>query len=354
MQFEELEEFCKKLEVFPIAVVKMLKVIKKEAFTLEEVTEIISSELALSTKMLRIANSAFFGRSGPVNTINDAFMLLGANTAKNLALAFSIKKVLTIRDSIFDFDYFWRNSITAGIASELLARIVRYSKKNEYFLTGFLQDIGIIVLYNHDPETYKSILEEKKHTGEKLYLIEQETLSLNHQDAGSYLLKSWDFPESIYHPISMHHNPGDSHYVGDGTLLLLSTLDIADLVRNIYYGPDKSRKIAELYSKCSEKYSLRPEKIDYYINMAGKETMSMLSFFDLDPAGTKSYSEILKEENELLMQKLGMEIEETADKASDEGEYNEIDEEEELQDIRNRVLINERLREEVWKQDSGQ
>ncbi len=358
MQFEDLEEFCKKQEVFPIAVVKMLKEIKKEAFSLEEVTEIISGELSLSVKILKIANSAFYGRASQVKTINDAFMILGANTIKNLALAFSLKKVLTIRKSVFDFDYFWRNSITAGIASELLARIVRYSNNNEYFLAGFLQDIGIIVLYNHDPKTYKEILERKKETGAKLYLIEQEALSLNHQDAGCYLLKAWKFPESIYQPISMHHSSADLSNISDGTLLVIKTLNIADLVRDIYYGNDKSRRIAELYRKCSEEFLLRSEKIDHFLYMAGKETLNMLGFFDLDPAYSKSYSEILTEENELLMEKLGMEIEQPADKESDEAEDADEEEEkseaEELENIRKLVITNEQLREEVWEQDNSQ
>jgi len=142
MQFEDLEEFCKKQKVFPIAVVKMLEAIKKETFSLEEVTEIISGELSLTVKVLQLANAAYAGRTSKAKTLNEAFMILGANKIKNLALAFSIKKVLTIHESVFDFDYFWRNSITAGIASELLARTVRYSKNNEYFLTGFLQDVG--------------------------------------------------------------------------------------------------------------------------------------------------------------------------------------------------------------------
>ena len=352
MQFEDLEEFCKKQEVFPIAVVKMLTAIKKETFSLEEVTEIISGELSLSVKVLKIANSAFYGRASQVKTINEAFMILGANTIKNLALAFSLKKVLTISKSVFNFDYFWRNSITAGIASELLARIVRYSKNNEYFLSGFLQDIGIIVLYNHDPKTYKEILEKKKETGEKLYLIEQEVLSLNHQDAGCYLLKAWKFPESIYQPISMHHSSADSNSISDRTLLVIKTLNIADLVRDIYYGNDKSRKIAELYSKCSEEFSLKSLKIDHFLYMAGKETLNMLGFFDLDPAYSKSYLEILTEENELLMQELGMEIEQTADKENDEDEKKS--EAEELEDIRKLVITNEQLREEVWEKNESQ
>ncbi len=91
--------------------------------------------------------------------------------------------------------------------------------------------------------------------------------------------------------------------------------------------------------------------------MAGKETLNMLGFFDLDPAYSKSYSEILTEENELLMQKLGMEIEQPADKESDEDEDEDEDEEkseaEELEDIRKLVITNEQLREEVWDQDTG-
>jgi hypothetical protein len=154
----------------------------------------------------------------------------------------------------------------------------------------------------------------------------------------------------------MHHTSADLSNVSDGTLLVIKTLNIADLIRDIYYGNDKSRRIAELYRKCSEEFFLRAERIDRFIYMAGKETLNMLGFFDLDPAYSKTYSEILTEENESLMQKLGMEIEQPADKESDEAEDAEEEEKseaEELEDIRKLVITNEQLREEVWDKDTG-
>ncbi len=301
MKVEDLTVFCRKLPAFPVAMVKLLEAIKKDAFTVEEISEIISSDLALSTKMLQIANSAFYGRVTPANTINDAFMIIGLKTAKNLVLALSLNRILTVRSSDFDFDLFWRNSIAAGIASELLARIVRYSINNEYFLSGFLQDIGVIILYKHDPDTYKKVFEEKERTGDKLFLFEQRILSLDHHEAGSFILKMWGFPESIYGPISTHHDSGDMMYMDKDIFMVLNTLDVSDLVCDIYYGSKKSRKISELYNKCTEKFSLKAQDIDYFVDRVGKESVNYFSFFDVNPAGTRSYSEILRDENEHLM-----------------------------------------------------
>ncbi len=300
MKLEDLDISYKKLPTLPAVAVNVLKTMKKDAFNIGEISEVISADLALSAKMLRVANSAFYGRTTPVESISDALMIMGIKTAKNLALTFSLVEMLTIKESGFDFKFFWKNSITAGIASELLSEMLYYTKSEEYFLLGFLQDIGILLLYHHDPSTYAKIIERKKETGDKLYLIEQEVIGLDHQEAANYVLKIWDFPESIYLPVSAHHNPQILIDTTRDITMAVNILNIADLVRDIYYGTEKSRKITELYSY-TEKFSLKAEDIDNFMDTVGKRTMDVLELFGVDQSGVKSYMEIIKEENEKLI-----------------------------------------------------
>ncbi len=348
MKLEDLEISCKKLPTFPVVAVKVLKTMKKDAFNIGEISDIISADLAFSAKMLRVANSAFYGRTAPVRTINDALMIIGIETAKNLALTFSLIDTLTIKDSDFDFEFFWKNSITAGIGAELWSKMLGYPRDNEYFLLGFLQDIGILILYNHDPLTYAKIFGEKKKTGEKLYLIEQQALSLDHQDAGGYVLKIWDFPESIYLPVSAHHNPQILMDTTGDITMAVNILNIADLVRDIYYGTEKSRKIAEFYNY-TEKFSLKVEDIDDFVDTVGKRTMDVLEFFGVDQAGVKSYMEIIKEENEKLM------INNTLNEPGDNIDGNTVapvqNKDQAEDDIRQLLMTNERLREVVSKEN---
>ncbi len=336
MKLEDLGTSYKKLPTFSPVALKMLKMIKRDTFTVEEISDIISSDVALTAKVLRVANSPFFRRVMPVKTVYDAFMVIGQETAKYLALSFSIMEMLTIKSRGFDSMYFWKNSLTTGVAAEILATMLNHFRAHEFFFIGFLQDLGVLTLYNHAPDTYKKILEEKARTGDKIHLVEQRMLGLDHQDAGNYICRIWDFPESIYLPISAHHNPQSLSNVNGDILKAAKILNVADLMSDIYYGREKSGKIAELYNICTHRFSLKAEDIDRFGDIVGKDMKKVLEFFDIKSSGAKSYAEIIREANKELTQVNGS-------CAANEGI---ADKEDTGEDIRQLIITNERLREE--------
>ncbi|MBW6520526.1 MAG: HDOD domain-containing protein [Desulfoarculaceae bacterium] len=141
----------------PAIALRILEVVKQDDASFEELARIIQVDQALTTKILQIANSSFYGMANKVNTIEKALSLLGLNVTKNIALSFVIAKEITGPEcGGFNFHYFWRRAVTCAVGAELPASLLRY-KNEDLFVSTLLQDIGILVMYLSRPEEYQPV-----------------------------------------------------------------------------------------------------------------------------------------------------------------------------------------------------
>ena len=157
-----------KLPSPPAIAVRILEAVNKEETSYEELGRIISTDPALSTRILKVANSSFYGLPSRVDTIQRAMAILGCNALKNIALSFVIaKEMRTESTEGFDFEFFWKRSVTAGVSAGLIASLIG-NKSDDIFVTALLQDIGIVMMYLCKPDRYLKVLDEKKATGKPL------------------------------------------------------------------------------------------------------------------------------------------------------------------------------------------
>ncbi len=286
-----------KLPSPPAIAVRILEAIDNDESSFDELGRIISNDPALSTRILQAANSPFYALPSKVDSIQRAMAVLGCNALKNIALSFVIAKELrATSQEDFNFDLFWKRSVTAAVSADLIASLIG-RKSDEIFVTALLQDIGIVVMYLCKPDDYVKVLDEKKANGYPIAIVENNIFGFNHQDAGMEVLKSWGLPPTIYQPIGHHHF--DLNEAGDFTdqeiMLMLS-----DKISAVYHGNHSAGKIREIKELVSFHYQVDETQIETMIDAVAERSVQAMSLFEIDPGRMKPFSIMLQEANEEL------------------------------------------------------
>jgi diguanylate cyclase (GGDEF)-like protein len=282
----------------PVIAAQILNTIQDEESSLDDLEQVISADPALTSKLLRIANSAFYSLPYEVSNVNRALSILGTNVIKNIALSFVIASDLRgEEESLFNFDYFWRRSVTAAVAAELVIDLLQEKDEN-IFVTALLQDIGILIIYLSKGREYTAALEQSALNRETdLISLEREMYQYDHQLLGGTLLDNWGIPQCIVKPVLYHHEPNLAPEEDKRTC---SVLYVANLISAIYSGTDTAANVQELQTKMSDYFNISEEQTRTLVDDVAKKSLDILNIFEIDPGQMKPYSQMLQEANDEL------------------------------------------------------
>lgn len=177
---------------------------------IDTLVEIVSLDPALSAKLLRIANSSFYAHQAKTENIQQAVVMFGWEGALNHALSFSLVGEMKDNDDGLDYSFYWKRSLATAVASRCLAGATGYRMKEELFLPGLLQDIGMLAIDNVHPDLYSGI-RAKQHDHKYLINFEKDRLGFDHALVGSWLLNKWGIPEKITELVAMSHGENLEH-----------------------------------------------------------------------------------------------------------------------------------------------
>jgi putative nucleotidyltransferase with HDIG domain len=174
-----------------------------------QVGEAISRDPALSSKVLRMANSAFYGFPRKIATIHSAIVVLGFANIRNIVLTTSVAGMLPPRDDglLFDRVAFWQHSLACGITSKLLAQKMGMKNLEEAFLWGLLHDLGKVVLDGCFREEFHLIVRLAREKGLLLRDAEEAVLGFDHAAAGGVVAEKWNLPPALIKAVRFHHDP---------------------------------------------------------------------------------------------------------------------------------------------------
>ena len=197
-----------KLPTLPGVAIKILEAIQRETPNLKEISEIISSDAPLSARVLRVANSPFYGLSNKITSVHQAMVYLGLNTVKNLALSFSLlREFAPNKKGSFDYVQFSKDSLIGAVAAKLLTEKTNRQHGEDAFFLGLLQNIGILIMAVSMPAEYEKVICEAASSASPLHEIENKLLEINHMQVGAFVTDSWGMPASFRVPIGFHHSP---------------------------------------------------------------------------------------------------------------------------------------------------
>ena len=244
------------LPTLPGIAIKLLQAVQKKEPNISEIGKILSNDVALTAKILKLVNSSFYSLSSRITTVDHAIKLLGLNTVKNLALSFSLitglqkKGVRTI-----NYNQFWKDSLLGAIAAKLLANKIDPNSAEDAFFMGLLQDIGSLALACCMPEQYGVVLSEANNQVARYHQAENQHLGLNHMEVGEYLAKSWGLPETFYIPIGHHHAPQTLSNNNRDCTERTKMLHLSSLYIDVFNTSDMNIQMGTIDHFCKE-YSL--------------------------------------------------------------------------------------------------
>lgn len=282
----------------PTIAAQILKTIQNKESSLNDLEKIISMDPALTSKLLRIANSAFYALPYEISNVNRALSILGTNVIKNIALSFVFAGNLRGEtDSSFDFEYFWRRSVTAAVAAELVTGLLQ-EKDEDIFVTALLQDIGVLIMFLSKGREYVATLEQcSMDRATDLIGAERKMYQFDHQQLGCTLLENWGIPQSIVRPIRYHHEPD---LAPDKDRRTSSVLYVANLLSAIYRGTETAQNVRELQTKMADFFNITADQTRTLLDNVAEKSVDILKIFEIDPGQMKPYSQMLQEANDEL------------------------------------------------------
>jgi HD-like signal output (HDOD) protein len=231
------------------------KAINDPKVTNQKIAQIISSDQSSAFKVLKVANSPFYGFRGGVDTISQAIMYLGTTEIRNIVFSITIMKMFSKEKKIAGFSpvELWAHSIGVGIITRAIGKVVSEQKIENYFLAGILHDIGKIILLQFAHEEYQEVLKYVKNNNCIISKAEQEILGFDHSRIGFLLAEKWGLPQPIKDVILFH----STGIAADASRNIVASVHIADIAARILkFGYAGDQLIPEPNSKVWEFFTL--------------------------------------------------------------------------------------------------
>ena len=175
---------------------------------IDDFVAVINLDNALAARIIKIANSRFFGYSRKANTVKQAISLIGVIQLHDLLLSsLAIRAFSGIPADVINQEAFWRSSVYCGITARLLAKKCMLPASERLFTSGLLHEIGHIVMYAKIPELAQDVLFESEQNKQPLYILEREKLGYDYGQVGSEIMRLWHLSDSYCDIASYHMEP---------------------------------------------------------------------------------------------------------------------------------------------------
>ena len=268
------------LPTLPVVMTKIIEKVEDPSSSANEIVDIIGVDQALTMKVLKVVNSAYYGYRQRISTLEQAVVILGFNSIKSLTLSASIFDTLGGEGTgEFDRAKFWEHSIGCGVTTKALARKLDYDPKSleEAFTAGLLHDIGKVLLDKYAHEEFNEVVKTAAQKDMLIVEAEKEVLGADHTDMGYWLAGKWGLPNSLKEVVSFHHNPESAKETKE----LTGLVHFADiLTRQKKIGSGGDNKVPTLNPKVFKMLRLTQDDVAEIMDLINEEMKKASVFFD--------------------------------------------------------------------------
>ncbi len=198
------------IATLPEVTIKIIEIVEDPKSTARDLHEVIKNDPALSVKVLKVVNSAFYGLPGQVASVDRAIILLGLSAVKNIAIAASIARLFKGKriSEQFSAADLWQHSVAVAVAARTLAKCSpNPAMADELFVAGLIHDIGTLVERQTLPDQFAEVIRRCTETDIEFLACEREVIGADHQAFGVGLTTKWKFPRHLRAAVGFHHNP---------------------------------------------------------------------------------------------------------------------------------------------------
>lgn len=203
-----LAQQVKSIPTLPTVLTELSRRMEDPKTSSDDLAQIIQQDQAISSKVLKLVNSPFYGYSGRIHTINQGIVILGFNAIKNLVLSTSVLEAFkgTASGEAFRMDQLWIHSASVAGIAKLLAERSGAADPEEAFVSGLLHDIGKVLLWISEPRLFAGCLLASATKRIPLLEVERQVVGFDDSELAAVLAEKWKFPNTLrdsirYRPI---------------------------------------------------------------------------------------------------------------------------------------------------------
>ncbi len=265
----------------PLVLIRIIQTLDADTSSAKELETLILHDPALSARILRLANSAFYSFPTRVKTISHAIALLGMNLVTSLAIGLNIFDSFTrgAKSEASLISKLWTHSCCVGVlVREIWIRCNHREKESEFaFLCGLLHDLGKVVLFKTYPGHYGSIFAiAKSETDPAISAYEEQNYGMDHAAIGAKLAQQWGFPPELVSVIRKHHDPSAIETP------MVSAVMLADmLAKELKIGYDGDDGLYEGLAKLQPKLEISDMGCKHLMEFASRERANIEGFFQI-------------------------------------------------------------------------
>lgn len=267
------------LPTLPVMLSNINRLMMNPRTSAKEVGQLISSDPAITAKILRVVNSSFYGFPNRITTITHAIVILGFNTIKSIVLSSSIFDTFKGdgMEKRFNRMDFWKHSIGVGAVAKVLGRRRGFTATEEFFIAGLLHDVGKIIVDQYLHDEFLEILHRVQSRDILMLTAEEEVLGVNHAELGGWLFERWNLSKGLVECITAHHNPAIAKELPE----YAAVIHLSDIIaRTMGIGNGGDRKVPPISPHAWDMLEIPVSKLESIVDEADEEIERAMVFLE--------------------------------------------------------------------------
>lgn len=197
------------LVTLPDVFIRINRLVEDPNSSMADIAKAAGQDPSFTVRLLRVANSSFYGFSATIDTVTKAVSIIGTSQIRSLALATSVASAFEgLPNRLISMEHFWRHSLYCALAARSLAKQAGKCDADALFTAALLHDIGELVIFNRLPQQAKNALLLVLDSADELpvYLAERQIMGFDHAQVGGELARQWKLPQMLEECIEYHHD----------------------------------------------------------------------------------------------------------------------------------------------------
>jgi len=265
-----------------------------------KVAKALSMDSALSSKVLRIANSPLYAQRRKSENLRQALVVLGLNATLTLALSFSLVKSLRgAKSNGLDYKYYWRRALLSATAARALSDFMHQTLAEEVFLAALLQDVGMLALDVSVPDMYRGV-GPLQHDHAALAELETQRLQVDHAYVGGWMMRNWHLPERLHTAISNSHKLQQS-YTSEPAQIFERCVALSGPIADLFLLEPHQRQFAETALRAERCLGLDKMAFGQVLGTIGSMIPETEGIFEAELLSRQHPDLILEQARDVLM-----------------------------------------------------